>query len=81
MASFYGFKETDLGAKVNLMGSAYEITGLMPRSRKFPVLAKALRTGKTYKFTANDVLLGLGREIPKFPYNVPYNDSFGERDD
>lgn len=40
-------------------GKRYRITGLKPRSKKYPVLAEDVVTGKTFKFPAMSVTNGL----------------------
>ena len=47
----YGLKQSDLGRKEIIAGIKYELVGLAPRSPKFPILAKRVDNGITYKFT------------------------------
>jgi len=47
-AHFFGLKPTDLGRTFVVRGRIFKVTGLAPRSRKYPVLAES--DGKTYKF-------------------------------
>lgn len=42
-----------LGDTFDFRYDRYEIVGLKPRSSKYPVLAKSLSSGKTFKFPAN----------------------------
>lgn len=42
-----------LGDTFDFRYDTYEIVGLKPRSSKYPVLAKNLSNGKTFKFPAN----------------------------
>ena len=51
-ASLFGLDVDLLGKTVKIQGKDYEIVGLKPRSRKYPVLGKDLSNGKTYKFPA-----------------------------
>lgn len=44
-----------LGDTFDFRYDRYEITGLKPRSSKYPVLAKSLSNGKTFKFPAHDI--------------------------
>lgn len=44
-----------LGDTFECRYDTYEIIGLKPRSSKYPVLAKNLANGKTFKFPANAV--------------------------
>ena len=60
-AVFYGLKPEDLGQEFTSRGKKFRITGLKPRSRKYPVLAEEVATGKTYKFPAEAVKAGLSR--------------------
>ena len=39
-------------------GNVYQIVGLKTKSRKYPVLAKQLPNGKTYKFTPDAINAG-----------------------
>lgn len=43
------------GTSFDFRGSKFEILGWASRSRKFPVLAKCAKTGKTFKFEAKTV--------------------------
>ena len=61
----YNLEPTDLGETVYIDGIRYKISGLSPRSRKFPVLAKSLKNGKTYKFPERTVRKALGRKVEK----------------
>ena len=45
----------NLGDKFYDRGEEYEITGLAPRSTKYPILCKNLHNGKTYKFPVDEV--------------------------
>lgn len=54
-AVMFGLKPSDLGKKfTNFDGKTFEIVGMMPRSRKFPVLAQTAN-GKKFKFPAAHV--------------------------
>lgn len=48
-ASSFGITKK-LGDTFDFRYDRYEITGLKPRSAKYPVLAKSLSSGKTFKF-------------------------------
>ena len=50
-AKLFGLSPTDLGREFQAQGETYRISGLKPASRKYPILAVNVRTGKTYKFT------------------------------
>jgi len=51
-ASSFGITKK-LGDTFDFRYDTYEIVGLKPRSSKYPVLAKNLSNGKTFKFPAN----------------------------
>jgi hypothetical protein len=51
----YGLTAEDFGREFNTHNGTYSICGISPRSRKYPILAKCARTGKTYKFTSSAV--------------------------
>jgi len=55
----YGLKPEDMGKTFSWMGNSYEISGCSPRSHKYPILAKRLSDGKTYKFAAKLVREGI----------------------
>lgn len=57
----FGFEPGDLGKEFQTRGETFRITGLKPRSRKYPVLAENVRTGKSYKFPADVVKAALER--------------------
>jgi len=51
----YGFKPEDLG-KIFMSGEhSYEIAGLKPRNRKYPIIAKRRSDGKQFKFAPYSV--------------------------
>lgn len=58
-AFLYGLEPSDLGREFRSRGDTFRITGLRPRSRKYPILAENVKTGKTYKFHAETVKAGL----------------------
>lgn len=49
-APSFGLKAEDLGREFTSRGNKFRITGLKPRSPKFPILACEVRTGKAFKF-------------------------------
>ena len=62
----YGLKAEDLGRKFKRWGGdTYEIIGAKPRSRKYPILARQVATGKVYKFTAQEIKLLLDQAQTK----------------
>tara|TARA_R110002020_G_scaffold6363_1_gene26923 strand:- start:1595 stop:2086 length:492 start_codon:yes stop_codon:yes gene_type:complete len=63
----YGLKPEALGQRfkgnVPSGKAEYEIIGAMPRARKYPILAKKLSDGKTYKFGSDYIQTKLGAEF------------------
>ena len=49
----FGLSPDMLGKEFKTFQGTYQITGLKVASRKYPILAKDIRTGKTYKFPVN----------------------------
>jgi hypothetical protein len=62
-AKLFGFEPDDLGKEFAFRGQSYNICGLKPKSRKYPVIARS-DNAKDYKFTCRMVLSALGREVP-----------------
>ena len=62
-ARLYGLEASDMGKEFTYRGKAYTICGLNPKSRKYPIIAKAVN-GKVYKFPCEIVLKALGRQVP-----------------
>ena len=59
----YGFKASDLGRVfTNTRLERFEIVGLKPRNRKYPIIGQDVRTQKQYKFTPTTVRMGLFKE-------------------
>jgi len=57
----HGFKPEDLG-KIFMSGEhSYEIVGLKPRNRKYPIIAARRSDRKQFKFAPYSVKAGLGR--------------------
>jgi hypothetical protein len=60
-ASVYGLKAENLGAEfTDFDGEVYTITGLKPRSRKYPILVERV-DGMGFKMPAERVKVGLAR--------------------
>src|SRR3712207_2862548 len=82
-ATAFGFKADDLDQYFEFMGKKYQIVGLKPSRPKYPVVAKAVATGKSYKFAAYDVQVGLavqrGEKMPTRPLR-PWNVRPGAED-
>jgi hypothetical protein len=47
----YGLQPEDLGRKFVSNGEVFTVTGLNPKSRKYPVCAMRARDGKRFKFS------------------------------
>jgi hypothetical protein len=62
-AKLFGFEPSDLGGEFMFQGQPYTICGFRPKSRKYPLIARA-GNGKDYKFACRTVLEALGREVP-----------------
>lgn len=58
-ALMFGLQADDLGREFEAQGESFRITGLKPKSRKYPVLGENVRTGKTFKFPVAAVKFGL----------------------
>jgi len=62
----FGFEPSDLGKTFTHAGDTYKIVGLKSKSRKYPILGEDAQ-GKTFKFTANLVLDGMGKaRVPTY---------------
>jgi len=59
-ASRFGLSKDDWGKPFLSRGKSYTICGIKPSSYKYPILGKSAR-GTTYKFTADGVLVGMGK--------------------
>ena len=59
-ATVYGLEPGDLGRSFNHHGHQFTITGLAPKSRRFPVVCER-EDGKGFKFPVRTILLALGR--------------------
>ena len=56
MAQYYGLAASDLNKKfTNWSGKEYQIVGLATKSSKYPILAKEIDSGKTFKFAEKQV--------------------------
>jgi hypothetical protein len=51
----------DFGATITSQGKTYELVGINLRAPKFPINAKCLSDGKTYKLTEAGVKRAMGR--------------------
>lgn len=61
LAKMFGLEPDDLGKTFRSQGKEFTITGLSPKSSKFPIHAKG-SDGKNYKFPAETVKLLLIRK-------------------
>ena len=62
MATMYGLEASDLGKEITIGREKYVLTGLAPRSPRFPILATKASDGKTYKLPIDTVCRELGRK-------------------
>jgi hypothetical protein len=60
-ASIFGLKEEDLGARLQLGGSTYIISGCKPKNRKYPIIADEEGTSRKVKMPVDQVKTLLGR--------------------
>jgi hypothetical protein len=54
----------DFGKTFTSQGKTFELSGINLRAPKFPINAKCLTDGKTYKFTSAAIRRALGRTAP-----------------
>ena len=54
-AVLFGLKAEDYGREFRTFNGTYTLCGIKPRNRKYPILGKCTRTGKTYKHTLQSV--------------------------
>lgn len=64
LSSAYGLAPTDLGREFTVGGKRFRVSGLKPKAVRFPILAEAIATGKTYKFPEDVVKQALGKMAP-----------------
>jgi len=55
----YGLKPEDLGKTFTSNDKSFKIIGLKVRNRKYPIIVEDIYTGKSYKFTENQVRHGI----------------------
>lgn len=58
-AEMYGLKASDIDCTFDAYGATYRISGLLPRSRKYPILATCEANGTRHKFPVEVVQLAL----------------------
>lgn len=59
----YGLERDNYGDVFTFKDEDFAISGISPRSPKFPILAKNVRTGVTFKFRDVDVIRALERRV------------------
>jgi hypothetical protein len=59
----FGFTPEDYDAEFTTTNGTYRLVGLNPRAPKYPVLARNVRDGKTYKMPERIVLAAMGRPV------------------
>jgi hypothetical protein len=63
MATLYGLQPTDLGRSFRQSGIWFKVSGLAPRSHKYPILCEKLSDRRVYKFNERAVLTLLQQKI------------------
>jgi hypothetical protein len=58
----YGLSRSDLGREVQINGTGYVLSGLKPQNVKYPILAMRSWDGRSFKFTARDVVAAIRAE-------------------
>lgn len=61
LGPMYGFKPEDLGARFDIGSRTYTLLGFIPKSRKFPILARNVGDGREYTLPLDVVRAALGR--------------------
>ena len=59
MAARYSLAPSDLGRQFSLDGKQFILTGLNPRCRRYPILARGREDGKAWKLPLDAVLFAL----------------------
>ena len=62
-AVIYGLEPDDFGKTINLHRGEYVISGIAPKSRKYPILGTKSSDGKTYKLITADVKRALANGV------------------
>lgn len=57
----FGLKPDDLGREFMSRGRTFRIIGVAPRSTYYPIIVEELKSGKTFKMSAETVVEGLKR--------------------
>jgi len=61
LAPKYGLEPSDFGKTFTSLGRQFRITGIKPTRRQYPISGERVPDGKSYKFTAQQVVTGLGK--------------------
>lgn len=61
-ADWWGLEASDYGREFSSQGRRFAISGVAPRSRKFPILATEVGTQRTFKFSPIAVRVALQEE-------------------
>ncbi len=61
----YNLTADDLGKEFSNGADTFTIEGCKPRSTKYPILGKNVRTGKVYKFTSDTVRHGIINKVER----------------
>lgn len=56
----FGFTQNIMGMKFDGKNGLYEIVDIKTRSRKYPIIAKSLTTGQSFKYTVDQIKRYMG---------------------
>jgi GTP cyclohydrolase III len=56
----FGFTQNIIGMQFNGRNGVYEVTDIKTRSRKYPIIAKCLSTGRSFKYTTEQIKKYIG---------------------
>ena len=74
--SRFGLSKDDWGKRFLSRGKSYTICGIKPSSYKYPILGKNPK-GVVYKFTSNNVLVGMGKKTIASDFEEDEERDFG----
>ena len=49
----FGLTDEDFNKRIQFLGKVYQLKGIKPRSSKYPIIAKNMNNGQTYKLPIN----------------------------
>jgi hypothetical protein len=59
----YGFSAEDFGKVFTVAGNQYQVSGIKPKARKYPILGTNVATGKVFKFPAMTVKANINKLV------------------